>query len=288
MKDNPPYGFHTTLAVIYTLLFLQASFCQTSAQENIKAYLNHLPPHIEISCTVQRGDGTVLFSHQAEKQVPSASIIKVPILFYLMEAVGRGEVDLDEIRELQEEDKAEGSGQLQLFPAGSRFTLRYLAEEMIRISDNTATNILINILGMENIQQWLKGQGFHATQLNRLMMDFEAIEAGRQNYTSAKEINRLFLMLINEDFLSPEYRDEAIHLLKSCADGTAFRRYLPPETEMAHKTGTLDYIRADAGIIFMEKPLVMAVFVEGFKTLEEAEVIIGQFAKMALEDFKEN
>jgi beta-lactamase class A len=288
MTDKPPYGFKIKFAVIYTLLFLRASLCQTSAQENIKAYLNHLPSRIEISFLAQRGDGTVLFSHQAEKQVPSASIIKVPILVYLMEAVEKGEVDLDEIHELQEEDKVGGSGQLQHLPSGSRFTLRYLAGEMIRISDNTATNILIRRLAIENIQKWLKKNGFYTTQLNRVMMDFGAIEAGRQNYTSAKEINRLFLMLLNDDILSPEYRDEAMHLLKSCADDTAIRRYLPPEMELAHKTGTLDYIRGDAGIIFTENPLVMAVFVEGFETLEEAEVTIGQLAKMALEDFKED
>ncbi|MBD3627700.1 serine hydrolase [Cyclobacterium sp.] len=254
-------------------------------QENWESFMQQFPDHLEISLRIQNEKGETLFQQQANKIIPAASIIKIPILIALMEKVENKEIDLDALYSLLATDKVGGAGELQHLPDGSGITFRYLAEEMIRISDNTATNILIRAIEMDYIQDWLKENGYEDTQLNRIMMDFKAIEEGRQNYTSPQEINDLLLNLWNGKWLKENSRAEIMHWLKGCADNSTIPSLLPAGTVVAHKTGTLDYVRGDAGIILGHKPLILSVFVENFESMEEAESAIGKVALKAFRDF---
>ncbi len=145
---------------------------------------------------------------------------------------------------------------------------------MIRVSDNSATNILIKRLGFDKINNSIKVKGLALTQLNRLMMDFEAIKFGKQNYTSAFEINKLLLLIKQKKILSTEMNKKFIDFLFLCDDNSTIPKLLPKNVLVAHKTGTLDYLRADAGIIFSRNPIILSIFVEKFRTQEEAEKII--------------
>lgn len=264
-------------------LFPQGVHCQ-SFPLPLEQYLSDLPEDIKVSFQASRIDGTPYFSLNEDQQVPSASIIKAPILIYLFTLVDEGKLDLEEVIELAEKDTVGGAGLLQEMPEGSRFTWKYLAGEMIRVSDNTATNLIIGRLGMENIQEWLKKEGFEETHLARMMMDFDAIAAGRQNYISSRDINKLFVGLGNGQWLSEGSRKEALFMLKNCEDKAGIPGKLPFGTEVAHKTGTLDYVRGDAGIVFGDTPVVLSVFVEGFGELSEADDIIGEISRMVVEE----
>jgi len=256
-----------------------------SGQEDWQGFMQQFPDHLDISLQIQDETGAPLFQQHADKKIPSASIIKIPILIAFMEKVENKEIDLDARYSLQATDKVAGAGELQHLPDGSGITFRYLAEEMIRISDNTATNILIQAIEMDYIQDWLKENGYEDTQLNRIMMDFKAIEEGRQNYTSPQEINDILINLWNGKWLKENSRAEIMHWLKGSADNSTIPSQLPAGTMVAHKTGTLDYVRGDAGIIFGDKPLVLSVFVENFNTMEEAESVIGRIALKSFRDF---
>ncbi|HSJ67220.1 MAG TPA: serine hydrolase [Anditalea sp.] len=74
-------------------------------------------------------------------------------------------------------------------------------------------------------------------------------------------------------------------MLLDCADSTTIPSQLPSDIAVAHKTGILDYVRGDAGIIYASQPIVMSVFVEDFSSTEEAEVIIGTIARIAIETY---
>ncbi|MDN3689313.1 serine hydrolase [Cyclobacterium jeungdonense] len=248
-------------------------------------YLETIDPECAISYLIQDETGKLLAQRQPNKKVPSASIIKIPILLTLLEAVDKGELALDSVHVLKSQDKVGGAGELQFVPDGTELTFRFLAREMIRISDNSATNILIEQLGMNRIQDWLSIRGFTDTQLNRKMMDFDAIERGHQNYTSPTEINRILLMLVQKDKLPANSIAEALVILKSCEDNETLTAFLPTKLEVAHKTGTLDYVRGDAGIIFGRRPLILSVFVENFDDISEAEKIIAEIGKLAYETY---
>tara|TARA_R110001592_G_scaffold321962_1_gene600720 strand:- start:11582 stop:12295 length:714 start_codon:yes stop_codon:yes gene_type:complete len=236
---------------------------------------------------VQNKEGKILGKLNADKQIPSASIIKIPLLFYLMEKVEKNELDLRETYELRKSDKVGGSGELQFIPDGNLITYAYLASEMIRISDNTATNILIRKVGLKPFQEWLITNGYKATQLNRFMMDFDAITKGHQNYTSAAEMNKLLLSLLNEKSLNKGSTLQVLEWMENCEDNSALPNLLPEGVAIAHKTGTLEYVRGDAGIIFGKQPIVVTVFIAHYSNLMNADSIIAEIARLAYLDFVE-
>lgn len=283
MNRRPNYLAYIGICLLTSLF----SVSPTRGQNPLKDYLKTLGPETAISYLIQRENGDILAQRQSGKRIPSASIIKIPILLTLLDAVEAGELQLDNTHELKSQDKVGGAGELQFQPSGSQHTLRFLAGEMIRISDNTATNILIEKLGMKRIQEWLDKRGFTETQLNRKMMDFDAIEKGRQNYTSPSEINQMLRMLVQKEELPANSITEALILLKSCEDNETLTAYLPEGLEVAHKTGTLDYVRGDAGIIFSPRPLIISVFVENFDDISEAEMKIAEIGKLAYETYGE-
>lgn len=267
------------------ILALSVCVSTTKGQNPLLDYLETLNPESTISYLIQDESGKLLAQREPDNKVPSASIIKIPILLTLLETVEKGELSLDSTHVLKSQDKVGGAGELQFVPDGSELTFRFLAREMIRISDNSATNILIEKLGMNRIQDWLSIRGFTDTQLNRKMMDFDAIERGQQNYTSPNEVNQILMMLVQEDKLPGDFIAEALALLKSCEDNETLPAFLPKELEVAHKTGTLDYVRGDAGIIFGRRRLILSVFVENFQDISEAEKIIAEIGKLAYETY---
>lgn len=264
-----------------TVLLLLTVSCHQ--KDRLEIFLESLPTSLVVSFHIQDEKGEVLASQNPERQIPSASIIKIPILIELMRQVEAGTLTLEQELAMLEEDVVSGAGELQFQPVGTSFTLEFLAREMIRISDNVATNLLIKRVGLASVSRWLTDNGYNFTQLNRIMMDFDAIAAGRQNYTSPKEISEMLINLSRGKYVSVRSSDFIMELLLNCADRTTIPSKLPSTVRVAHKTGTLDYVRGDAGIILGDNPLALSVFVEGFESLEEAEFVIGQFAKLAWE-----
>jgi beta-lactamase class A len=161
---------------------------------------------------------------------------------------------------------------------GKQLTIREVAQEMIRSSDNTATNILIHEIGMDAINQNLVKLGMTKTRLNRIMMDTEAVKQGRENYVNVVEINALLRLIYDKKVATPALCDEMIGILKNCADTTTIPRNLPKDLIIAHKTGGLPYVRGDAAIIYTSKPFIVSIFIEGFQTENAAEQAIGDLA----------
>ena len=252
----------------------------------ITDYLSRLPMAIKVSMSVEGMEGEEFFSYRPTVRVPAASVIKIPILIELMEKVKAKQVDLNKVYTLQASDKAGGSGVIANLPDGKKFTIRELAQEMIRSSDNTATNILIRQVGMADVNQNLMRLGSTQTRLNRIMMDTMAVKQGRENYVNTIEINDLLRMIYNKEVATPALCDEMIEILKNCGDTTTIPRNLPKDVVIAHKTGGLPYVRGDAAIVYTKKPFIISIFVEGFKEESTAERIISDLAKICWENLK--
>ena len=269
-------GFFYTIFIC--LLFVRSGFSQ---HQQLEHYLASLSDAIHVSMKAEASDGTLIFEHDSKRRVPSASTIKVAILMELMNSISKNEIGWKTKHSLLKTDKVGGSGQLQHAKDGSIFSFGQLAKRMIQSSDNTATNIIIRQLGMERVNRFLTSNGLTQTRLQREMMDFEAIKYGQQNYTSAFEMNQLFAMLLNDRLLNKKDARRALKLLKGCEDKDAIPKMLPPNVTIAHKTGTLDYLRGDTGILFAkDQTILLSVFVEGFTSFEEADTIIATLAKM--------
>lgn len=270
---------------LFILLIINMLVTKTFAQKlilntKIEAYLTQLPPEIKISMAVENLDGKIIFELNQTQTVPAASIIKVPIMVELMEQVKIGKVDLGELYEILPNDKVGGSGTLANQENTKALTIKQLCQKMISVSDNTSTNILIKKLGMEAINKRLEILGMTKTRLNRMMMDTEAVKAGRENWVNALEINGLLQKISHKKVANEALCNLMMDILVSCDDNSTIPNKLPKTLKIAHKTGGLPYIRGDAAIVFAPKPYIISVFVEGFKNIEDAEKIIANLSEI--------
>ncbi len=267
-------------SIMKLLVFLILPFSVAAQHTGVAQYVEQLPKSVRVSFTaLNMAEVASPFGYNQEKRVPSASIIKIPILIALMEAVDQEELSLDEEYVLKDEDIVGGAGEIQHSMAGERYSFDFLAREMMRISDNTAANIIIDRIGKERVNRKLQAIGCKDTQLNRKMMDFEAIKEGKQNFTSSKEMAELLTWIYMGQGMSAKAKEYILDLLFGCEDKDAIAAGLPGY-QLAHKTGTLDYIRGDAGIVFTDNPIIIVVFVENFSSITQADEIIADLSKL--------
>ncbi len=269
--------------IIPTLFLLLSMVTTGTAQRNLTdsltAYLRKLgPTSAKVSLAVQSmTDSNATFTYRADERIPSASVIKLPIMLEAMERVKAGTMDLGEIHILTDSEKVGGSGVLSTYAHRSRVSYRDLLRLMLIYSDNTATNIFINELGMDAINARMQSIGLTKSRLNRVMMDTLAAKQGRENVVTAGEMNTLLTKVYRHQVATSALCEEMLSILKENDDSLTIPRLLPRGTVVAHKTGTLAYVRADAGIVYAVNPFVLSVFVEGVSTAE-AERIIGEIA----------
>src|SRR5207245_4732992 len=134
-----------------------------------------------------------------------ASSIKIAVLAELYHQAQQGKLKLTDLYTVQSSDLVPDSDIMGgLTPGVTRITLRDLATMMVAVSDNSATNVLIDRVGMENVNRMLASQGFSATRLRRKMMDLKAAEQGRENVASPRELAQLLENIWRGKLLNPE------------------------------------------------------------------------------------
>lgn len=194
--------------------------------------------------------GEVLAQVDSGRKVVSASTIKTPIMLTALEQVRQGRLKLDQNIPVRKQDILIDSMVFEYGP--KEMSLRELIFWMIVNSDNTATNVLIDLLSMEEINRYSSAVlGLTATEVQRKMLDWKAIESGRNNYTSAQDQNRVFEAILNRTILEPDLCDLALNTLKSNRDYKVALRYVGAPCSVAHKTGGLDHLVHDTGLFFL-------------------------------------
>ena len=206
---------------------------------------NAAPCHVYFSDLTQKGG-----LYRGNETMPSASMIKVFILALAYQDIADGTLSRNETFTLTRDNVVGGSGTLQNRAYGTRVPLKELLEKMIIDSDNTATNILIDRLGMENINAYMQAHGYCSSVLRRKMMDLAALQAGRDNLTSVKDVGLLFKRLYNGTCVSPELDAEMLGIYDQQTDNDKIPARLPEGTVVAHKTGEVSDVRHDGGIVY--------------------------------------
>jgi beta-lactamase class A len=202
----------------------------------------------------------------------SASLIKVPILVAFLQDIDAGKIRLDEMLTMRQEDIAGESGDLQDHPAGSQFSALDTATKMITISDNTATNMIIARLGgMEALNQRFKSWGLTETVLRSPLPDVTGT-----NTTTPKDLGNVLTMVSQGDLLSLRSRDRLFDIMRNTEADTLLPPGLGQEALIAHKTGTINSILGDTGIVDMPngKRYVVAVIVQRPPDDERARELI--------------
>ena len=201
--------------------------------------------------------------YEANESMAAASMIKLIVAETFLKQVAAGKYSLDETYTLQGSDIVGGTGSMQGLGAGATVTYGDAVTRMISESDNVATNVIINAVGMDAVNAEADRLGLSATKLNRLMMDSEAMAAGIENYTSAEDIALLLKMVYEGTFVNADMSAFMLNALEQQVETGGISLGLPDGVTFAHKTGTLSIARHDGGIVEGDHPYVVVVLCGG-------------------------
>jgi beta-lactamase class A len=212
----------------------------------------------------------------------SASMIKVPILVAFFQDVDAGKIRLDESLTLKKESIGGGSGDMQYKPLGTKFTALETATKMIVISDNTATNLLIErIGGVAALNERFLSWGLTATQIRNLLPDLEGT-----NTTSPKDLAHLMALVNEGDLISMRSRDRMLDIMRRTVTNTLLPRGLGEGATIAHKTGDIGSLVGDVGLVDMPngKRYIAVAMVKRPHNDGRAQELIRQISQAAYQE----
>ncbi|WP_333638123.1 serine hydrolase [Tissierella praeacuta] len=225
-----------------------------------------------------------LLKYNENRVFPSASLIKIPIMIEALEKVEKGELSLDKKIKIKAIDRVDYSiiSELTL----REYTLIDLITLMIILSDNTATNVLIDLLGYEKINETVKKLNCNNTILKRKMMDFTAAKEGRENLTSPMDMALFMEKIYNKSIISPKICDIMIDILTRQKHRDMLPRYILDEVKIANKTGELSGINHDIGIFYLENiNYLIGIFTTNGKDDLVGKRTIGRISKLVYDNF---
>ncbi|MGE7694072.1 serine hydrolase [Lysinibacillus sp. NPDC094177] len=218
-------------------------------------------------------------SEKLEDTFSSASLIKVPILLAVLNYLENNNQSLEQEIKIAPEEWVDFSviSEQRL----EQSTIYELLVWMIITSDNTATNLLIDFLGMDALNQYFRQIGLLQTTIQRKMMDFERLAKGFDNTTSARDMALLFSRIYRRDLLSLAFSDLTIDILSRQRVHESLKRYLVDDVKLAHKTGGLDTVDHDVGIVYNSSgDYLIGVFVTEVTNNDHARQLIGRISKV--------
>ena len=251
----------------------------TNAESGVRNILNDGTTYSVYLAFPQISDETFLYHSQ---QMRSASMIKVFIMAAVMERAAAGAIDIDEPLTLTASDKVGGAGILAGYANGTVLPLREVMRLMITESDNTATNMVIDRIGMNTVNDYLRCHGYSDTILQRKMMDTAAIQEGRENYSSVTDLGNIFLKMYHHNCVGSGYDEIMLEFLQGQTDTDCFPAALPGKM-IAHKTGALIGLYDDGGIIYNgQNDAVLVIMTENYTDEYTAMERMRQFARAVI------
>jgi beta-lactamase class A len=227
------------------------------------------------------------FYRNADLVFPTASSIKLTVLLELERQDQEGKLSLSETHTIRHSELPTGDTDPILHMLGdgtATMTLRDIATFMVVLSDNGATNILINHAGMDNINAEIARVGLKETHLRRKMIDIDAARAGRENVSTPRELSGLLEIIHSGRALDPAHTKDYFDLISLPKD-SLFNKALPPAVRIKDKPGSLDAVRCDAGIIEISgRPVVMTVMTTYLERNDDGERAVKDIA-LAVYDY---
>ena len=223
---------------------------------------------------------------RGDEVFPQASSIKIAVLAELYHQAQQGRLKLTDLYTVNSADLVADSAIMNgLTPGVTRITLRDLATMMVAVSDNSATNVLIDRLGMENVNALLDSLTLAHTRLRRKMMDIKAAAEGRENISTPNEMAALLTAIYQNKVVNKELTDDFFKVLSTPKDSW-IPRELPDDLKIANKPGALEGVRNDSGIVFIDKrPYVICVMTTFLRRERDGEQTISQISLAAYRMF---
>jgi beta-lactamase class A len=231
------------------------------AEDGAGSLASRLTPLIEahkgkVAVAVKNLNTGESFAYHADEPMPTASLIKFPVMIETYRQAAEKQVDLKSMVTLKKGDQVPGSGILTAhFSEGASFPLVDAVHLMIVFSDNTATNLVLDKIGLKSTAETMEKLGYPNTKIHSKVFRRDSSvfpERSKQfglGSTTANEMVRLCEALYRKQLVSPEASEAMLEHMRKCEDKDKFPRFLPPGTKIAFKTGSLDAAKTAAGVI---------------------------------------
>jgi beta-lactamase class A len=208
------------------------------------------------------------YSLNGDQVMPTASLIKFPVMLEAYLQVAEGKVKLSDMVTLHDKDKVPGSGILTThFSDGATFPLRDAVRLMIAYSDNTATNLVLDKIGIDTTNKRMAAWGCPETRINAKVFlgsktsdNPERTKKYGLGSTTANDMVKLLEKVYKNEVVDAKACKEMLDHMKQCQFKDGLPRFLPKGTVVANKTGAVNDSRTDAGILYLRSgPVAVCV-----------------------------
>jgi beta-lactamase class A len=247
--------------------------------------------HADVAVVFRTLDGKQELMIDPDMPFHAASTMKIPVMIELFVEAHSGKLRLDDSLLVKNEFhsiidgsvyqlNAEDDSDAEIYKSvGSALTLRQLCEAMITRSSNLAANLLIERLGVANIQKTIARLGAGGMVLLRGVEDTKAFQAGKNNTTTARALQILLESIANNKAGDAVSCGEMMEILERQTFNEAIPAGLPPGTIVAHKTGEITGIHHDAAIVFTERPFVLVILVKGIGDRDKSSALMAAITR---------
>lgn len=209
-----------------------------------------------------------------------ASAIKIPILMEVYKQAHEKKFALTDIKPLQPINTVAGSGILNVMTDPVNLSIRNYCMLMIGLSDNSATNTLIELVGMKNVTNTMLSLGFSNTRLQRKMIDQPASLRNEENISTPAEAAKLLKLLFDGKFIDAATSNEIVSILqKNPIENSKIAVGVPGNVKIAFKTGGMGGVSTEWAIVYLKnRPYAIAVM-ENYKTSATPSTVISSISK---------
>ena len=287
------------LCINIILLSLNSSVSNGSPVGDIQDLHTRLKREIqksgaEVSLAFQSLDASKFLMINPEEMMHAASLMKVPVMIEVFKQAEQGKFSLEKKIKVKNEFESIVDGSSYSLTAiedsdddiyryvGMEMAIRELVLRMIMVSSNLATNLLIELVGVENIAETLAELDIHNMTVLRGVEDIKAFEKGMNNRTDAWSMMQVMLSIAEGKAVSRQACQEMIAILSQQKYRKKIPAGIPAGIRVANKTGSITKIDHDAGIVFPEdrKPYVLVVMTRGIEKREDAEKLIAELSRI--------
>jgi beta-lactamase class A len=233
------------------------------------------------------------FVHNPDEEFYAASIIKIPIMAAVFAQVNEGKRSLSDKIQVRSEDIVSGDGILKNLTPGTEWTIYDLVVLMIIESDNTATNLLIDMVGLENIQLYMTVWGFKQSQFRHKLQIKPSRKHNESNLITAMEMNHFLRNVAMGNIVSMSACRKMIEIMKQQKMNDLLPRLLPenngpigfiPNWEMAHKTGYVPGVEHNVGLLYLSgHTFAISVLSKNVPNRDEPKRIMGELGSLLYE-----
>lgn len=281
--------------VVALIALLSLAACLTTranAQLDLPAPLAQL--QATLASVAQRAPGRAAFAvrdldtgftsgYNMNEVMPAASTIKIPVMVEVFRQMAEGDFDLNRRVELLPQDRDWGSGDIANSPIGSTFAVSTLLTQMITVSDNTAANMLIRLVGRRNINKTMARLGLHKTRLSDyIRTNVWSVRSTLR--TTPADMVKLLARMAKDKLIDAWSSKQMIAILEHQEINTLLPEPLP-DIPIAHKTGSFDDTLNDVGIVYAQQPYVIAVMTTNLPSLPIGRQFIRRISKVAYNHF---